>query len=791
MAIDKSLYEAPEGIESLAEPDVEIDIDLTEAPADIAVVIELDDGGVEVDLDGTGLMGDMEEISFGANLADYMDEDAMSLLASDLIELIDQDERSRKDWVETYVEGLNVLGFKFDLRTEPWEGACGVYSTLLAEAAIRFQAETMSEVFPSQGPVKVKVLGEETKEKLEAAARVKADMNYELTERMEEYRPEHERMLFALGISGSCFKKVYFDPALNRQKSVYVAAEDVLVPYGESVVELAERVSHVMRKTPVEVAALQRTGFYRDIDLGDPVPYHSDVEQKKAEDAGFTLNEDNRHTLFEVHVTMEVILPGEDGDGVPKPYVITIDKSSNEVLAIYRNWKEGDSLYRKRQHFVHYNYIPGFGFYGLGLIHVIGGYSLAGTSIIRQLVDSGTLSNLPGGLKARGMRIKGDDTPIGPGEWRDVDLPSGSVRDNILPLPYKEPSQVLAALLDRITNEGRRLGGIADMNVSDMSANAPVGTTLALLEQTLKPMAAVQSRVHYAMKQEFKLLKEIIAEHAPEDYSYQPERGDVGARRSDYQMVAVIPVSDPNSSTMAQRVVTYQAALQMSQQAPQIYNLPELHRQMLEVLGIKGADKIIPIESDAKPQDPISENMAALIGKPMKAFIYQDHQAHIATHMSMMQDPAVMATIGQSPAAQQVMGAMQAHIAEHIAFQYRRDIEQKLGVPLPPPGEELPEEIEVQLSRLVADAAAQLSQANQQKAAQAQAQQQAQDPVIQNQTKELEIKAQEVQRKAAKDAVDKELRERKLALEEKESQEEIDIKKAELVADIESAKTGV
>jgi hypothetical protein len=760
MAIEKGLYSAPMGLdddemEGMG-PEAELEIEIIDPEAVI-----LDDGSMEITLIPDAKMSDMAE--FDANLAEFMDERDLRALSDDLTGLIEADIQSRKEWVDAYVEGLDVLGFKYEERTQPWEGACGVYSTILAEAAIRFQAETMSETFPAAGPVKVKVLGEETKEKIEAAERVKADMNYEITERMVEYRSEHERMLYSLGLAGSAFKKVYFDPNLGRQVSLYVPAEDVIVPYSASHIETAERVTHVMRKTKNEMRKLQAGGFYRDLDLGEPVPYHSDIEEKKAEDGGFSLTDDNRYALYECHV--EMCVPGvDDEDDLPKPYVVTIERGSGEVLAVRRNYNEDDPLALKNQFFVHYPYVPGFGFYGLGLIHIIGGYSRAGTSLIRQLVDAGTLSNLPGGLKTRGLRIKGDDSPIEPGEFKDVDVPSGSIRDNIMPLPYKEPSQTLLQLLDRITQEGRRLGAISDLNISDMSANAPVGTTLALLERTLKPMAAVQSRVHYAMKQEFKMLKAIIAEHAPEDYAYQPARGEVSARRADYMLVDVIPVSDPNSSTMAQRVVQYQAVLQMSQQAPQIYNLPVLHREMMEVLGIKNADKIVPTKEDAKPTDPVSENMDALIGKPVRAFIYQDHQAHIATHMSFMQDPMIAQMIGQNPQARQIMAALQAHIAEHLGFQYRQQIEERLGAPLPAPNTELPEEVEVQLSRLVADAGRQLTQSHQQQAAQQQAQQRAQDPLIQLQQAELQVKAQEVQRKAAKDQTDAQIKAEQLKL---------------------------
>ena len=692
-----------------------------------------------------------------------MSEDDLDELSGELVGQVKADIEGRKDWADTFVKGLDVLGFKYESRTEPWEDACGVNSTVLAEAAIRFQAETMSETMPAAGPVKTKILGVETKEKDEAAARVMADMNYELTENMVEYRPEHERMLYSLGLAGSAFKKVYFDPNLGRQVAIYISAEDVIVPYGASNIESAERVTHVMRKTKNELKKLQAAEFYRDIDLGEPEPYHTDIEEKKAEEGGYSLTDDDRYAIYEIHA--DLLIEGiDDEDGIARPYVVTIERGSGEVLAVRRNYEEGDPLTLKRQHFVHYNYVPGFGFYGLGLIHIIGGYARAGTSLIRQLVDAGTLSNLPGGLKSRGLRIKGDDTPIEPGEFKDVDVPSGSIRDNIMPLPYKEPSQTLLALLNQITTEGRRLGAISDMDISDMSANAPVGTTLALLERTLKPMAAVQARVHYAMKQEFKLLKAIMAEYAPEDYAYIPARGEVGAKREDYMMVDVIPVSDPNNSTMAQRVVQYQTVLQMSAQAPQIYDLPQLHRQMIEVLGVKNADKLVPIKDDAKPTDPISENMDALVGKPMKAFIYQDHEAHIATHTSFMQDPMMAQMIGQNPQAKQIMASLQAHIAEHLGFAYRTKIEEKLGVPLPAPNEEMDEDMEVQLSRLVADAGKQLTQANQKQAAQQKAQQQQQDPIIQMKQAELQIKQAEEQRKAANDQADQQIKQAELKL---------------------------
>jgi hypothetical protein len=716
MAIEKGLYGMPEGIDEelvgdRGEPDAMIEMAIA-TDEDMPVMVELEDGSVEISFGEEN--EDIDMAPFDANLAEYLDDKQLQEISGDLEEAIDGDTAARRDWADSYVAGLDVLGMKYEERTEPWENACGVYSNILAEAAIRFQAEAMSETFPAAGPVKTKILGEATKEKEDAALRVKTDMNYELTEVMVEYRPEHERLLYSLGLAGSAFKKVYYDPNMGRQTALYIPAEDVIVPYGASNIESAERVTHVMRKTKNEVVKLQAAGFYREIELGDPVSFFTDIEEAKAEQSGISLTSDDRYTILEVHA--DLIIDGVDTEGedddlqIAKPYVVTLEKGTGKILAIRRNWNLDDPLMLKRQHFVHYAYVPGFGFYGLGLIHIIGGYAKAGTSIIRQLVDAGTLSNLPGGLKSRGLRVKGDDTPIGPGEFRDVDVPSGSIRDNIMPLPYKEPSQTLLALLQQITEEGRRLGAISDMNISDMSANAPVGTTLALLERTLKPMAAVQSRVHYAMKQEFKLLRKIIAEYAPEEYMYVPDRGEPRARRADYAMVEVIPVSDPNSSTMAQRVVQYQTVLQMAQATPQIYDLPQLHRQMIEVLGIKNADKLVPTKDDIKPSDPVSENMNVLVGKPIKAFIYQDHAAHIATHQAFMQDPSIMAFIGQNPAAQQIMAALSAHMAEHVAFQYRQQMEAQLGVPLNAPNEEMPEEFEVKLAGLLAQARQQLTQ---------------------------------------------------------------------------------
>jgi hypothetical protein len=737
--IDQAINPAPMGLNSLMEegPDLEIQIENPE--------------GLQIGMDGMviDLMPEDDEEGFDDNLAEYISSGDLQKIASDLIEMIDSDINSRKDWTEMYVKGLDVLGMKYEERTEPWLGACGVYSTVLTEAAVRFQSVTIIETCLALGPLKTEIIGAIDKVKEDAAERVRDDMNFKLTEGMPEYRPEHERMLYSLGLAGSAFKKVYYDEALGRQIAMFIPAEDVIIPYGASSAMTSERVTHIMRKTKNDIRKLQVAGFYIDVELGEPMAFYTDVEKKKAEDQGYNLSDDERYQIFEIHVDYD--MPGyEDEDGIALPYVVTIERGTQEVLSVRRNWEEDDEKKLKRQHFVQYTYVPGFGAYGLGLIHLIGGYARAGTSLIRQLVDAGTLSNLPGGLKTRGLRIKGDDTPISPGEFRDVDIPSGSVRDNIMMLPYKEPSQVLMGLLNQITDEGRRLGSIADMNISDMSANAPVGTTLALLERQLKTMSAVQARVHYSMKQEFKLLKSIIRDYTPTEYEYDPIIGDKRAKQADYDMVDVIPVSDPNSATMAQRIMQYQAVIQLAQGAPQIYNLPELHRQMIEVLGVRNADKLVPIDDDLTPRDPISENMAFLTGKPTKAFIFQDHEAHIAVHTSMMQDPMIMGQIGQTPMAQQMQAAIMAHVSEHIAFQYRSKIEERLGASLPAPNAELPNEVEAQLSKLVAQAAQQLLQMNKGQQAQKAAQQQMQDPVVQMQQQELQLKQQDAQTKAQK-----------------------------------------
>ena len=743
-------------LEPLMSEDAEIEIEI-ENPESVSIGMD----GLEVVIEP----GKDTEDEFDSNLAEFMSESELQTLASDLIGEVDADIGSRKDWVDMYVKGLEVLGMKYEERTEPWNGACGVFSTLLTEAAVRFQSEMIIETFPAQGPVKTEIIGQITKEKEDSAERVRDDMNFRLTETIPEYRPEHERMLFNLGLSGAAFKKVYFDPNLGRETSIFIPAEDVIIPYGSSGARTAERVTHVLRKTKNDIHRLQVRGFYRDVELGEPVKVINDIEEKKAEETGFSINDDDRYHIYEIQVDYN--LPGfEEEDEIAVPYIISIDKGTNKVLSIYRNWREGDHLYRKRQHLVQYDYVPGFGAYGFGYIHLIGGYARAGTMLIRQLVDAGTLSNLPGGLKSRGLRVKGDDTPIAPGEFRDVDVPSGAIKDNIMTLPYKEPSQVLAALLDKISEEGRRLGSIADMKVSDMSSQAPVGTTLALLERQLKTMSAVQARVHASMKQEFKLLRDIIRDYSPEEYAYVPEGGNRKAKQEDYEHVDIIPVSDPNAATMAQRIMQYQAVIQLAAQAPQIYDLPQLHRQMIEVLGVKNADKLVPLPEDQHPKDPVSENMAFLRMEPTKAFIYQDHDAHIATHMSFIQDPMIMQMIGQNPMAQQIGSAVQAHVAEHLSFLYRKKIEERIGVPLPPPNEKLPEDVEVEISRLTAQAGAQLLQMNMAQAQQAQAQQAAQDPIVQMQQAELQIKAEEVKRKAAKDAADIALAQARLQVEQ-------------------------
>jgi len=743
--IDKALYQQPAGIDALAQDEEAIEIEIVD-PEEVNIAI----GDMEISI------GEGDDDTFSDNLADEVSESALQSMASELCSDIDNDKNSRKDWEKAYTEGLKLLGLQMEERTEPWNGASGVFHPMITEAVVRFQAETITETFPAGGPVRTKIIGKETPEKKEAAARVQDDMNYQLTEKMVEFRPEHERMLWSLPATGSAFKKVYYDPNLGRQVSIFIPAEDIVLPYGTTEMDTCYRITHVMRKTKNEILKLQQAGFYRDIDLSEPDKSISDIQKAKDKETGFSDLNDERYTLYECHVDLDLKgFEDEDEDdeptGIMLPYVVTLIKGTNDVLAIRRNWNEDDPLKLKRQHFVHYQYIPGFGAYGFGLFHLIGGFAKSATSLMRQLIDAGTLANLPGGLKTRGLRIKGDDTPIAPGEFRDVDVGSGTIRDNILPLPYKEPSQTLYTLLQNIVEEGRRFAATADMKVSDMSGNAPVGTTLALLERQLKVMTAVQARVHFALKQELGLLKNIIRDYSDTDYLYEPE-GTKGprAKQADYNHVDVIPVSDPNAATMSQRVVQYQAVIQMAQMAPDIYDLPQLHRSMLEVLGIKNAAKLVPLEEDQKPTDPVSENQNVLKGKPLKAFMYQDHQSHIQVHMMLLQDPLIQQFIGQNPRAPAIQAALTAHVAEHVGYMMRQKIEQQLGMPLPPEDEKLPPNVEIALSGMMAQAAQQVLMQDQAKAAQMQAQQQAQDPVVQMQLQELQIKQGELELKKQK-----------------------------------------
>jgi len=758
--VDKGLYAAPMGLEEMAENEEAIEIEI-EDPESVTITA----GGTTLIIDPDA----MEDEEFSQNLAEELSEQYMAELSSDLLEDFSNDVNSRKDWLETYVDGLELLGLKIEERSEPWEGACAVYHPLLSEALVKFQAETMMETFPAAGPVKTSIIGKETPECLEAAARVQENMNYQLMDMMPEYRPEHERMLWGLGLSGNAFKKVYYDPTLERQVSLFVPAEDIVVPYGASNLETAERITHVMRKTKQEVYKLQQMGFYRDIELGDPDYDLDEVEKKIAEQMGFDATNDDRFKILEMNVDLDLegFEDEDDGEktGIALPYIVTIDKGTSEILSVRRNWNQFDEQQKRREHFVHYGYIPGFGFYCFGLIHLIGGFSKSGTMLLRQLVDAGTLSNLPGGFKARGLRIKGDDTPIGPAEWRDVDAPSGTIRDNLMPLPYKEPSQVLAGLMDKIIEEGRRFASAADMKVSDMSANSPVGSTLAILERTLKVMSAVNARIYYSMKKEFGLLKNIIRDYTDPNYRYDPATGTPGAKQDDYNKVNLIPVADPNAATMAQKVVQYQAVMQMAQQNPDIYDLPELNRQMLEVLGVKNINKLIPNKEDVKQVDPVSENMNIINGKPVKAFLDQDHEAHMAVHLAFANDPKIRQLVGQSQKAGMIQSAMEAHVAEHIAFQYRIEIEKQLGVPLPPSDEALPVDVENEVARLTAPAAEKLLQSNTAEAQQQKAQQQAQDPILQMQKAELQIKQEEAKVKAQKTMADIELDKAKLKFE--------------------------
>ena len=789
MAIEKSLSQAPMGMSPemlqgmMGEPDIEIEI---EDPEEVTIRT----GDLEIEIEP----GKETAEDFNANLAEYIDDSELISIVTELMGDYDDDISSRKDWIQTYVDGLELLGLKIEERAEPWEGACGVYHPLLSEALVKFQAETMMATFPASGPVRTQIIGKETPDKKDSAQRVQEDMNYQLMDVMKEYRPEHERMLWGLGLSGNAFKKVYYDPNLERQVSLFVPAEDIVVPYGASDLESAERVTHVMRKTENELRRLQVSGFYRDVDLGPPDNVLDEVEKKIAEKLGFKASTDTRYKILEMHVELDLVgheHRDEDGEltGIALPYVLTLEKGSNTVLAIRRNWDPEDETYKKRQHFVHYGYVPGFGFYYFGLIHLVGAFAKSGTSIIRQLVDAGTLANLPGGFKARGLRVKGDDTPIAPGEFRDVDVPSGSIKDNLMALPYKEPSQTLFQLFGTIIEEGRRFANTADLQISDMSSQAPVGTTLAILERTLKTMSAVQARVHYSMKQELGLLKEIIAAYTPDEYSYEPIEGHRRAKKADYDNVDVIPVSDPNASTMAQKIVQYQAVLQLAQTSPQLYNLPLLHRQMLEVLSIKDAEKLVPMPEDQKPEDPVTENQSILMGKPVKAFEYQDHKAHITVHMSAMQDPKILQLLQGNPMAQQMQAAMMNHINEHMGMEYRKQIELQLGFNLPASKDESGEdihinpEVEARLAPMLAQAAQQLLQQNKAEVGQQAAQQAQQDPIVQMQQQELAIKQAEQQRKVMKDQTDAQLKAKQQQIEAGRIVSQMEMERQKLAAD--------
>jgi hypothetical protein len=746
MAIEKPMEPSDLDIEGTDAEEVEVQIVNPDA-----VSIGTDDGGMIIDFEGS-LTEELVGPEHDANLAEFIDEAVLQSMASELVGDFESDRESRRDWARAYVKGLDLLGMKIEERSQPWQGASGVFHPVLTEAVVRFQAQAMGELFPASGPVRTKIMGKLTPEKTDQADRIQTEMNYLLTEEMTEYRDETEQMLFKLPLAGSAFKKVYYDPLEDRPVAMFVPAEDFVASYGASDLASCPRYTHVMKKTSNEILELQVAGFYRDVDLPDPEPDFSDIQEKYDELDGehAVIEDDDRHTILEIHVVMNMPEEFDDPDGIARPYVITIDKTSREILSIRRNWYEDDAKKKKRLHFVHYKYLPGLGFYGTGLIHLIGGLAKSATSILRQLIDAGTLSNLPAGLKARGLRIKGDDTPLMPGEFRDVDVPGGAIRDSITFIPYKEPSGVLYSLLGNIVEEGRRIGSVADIQVGDMNSQAPVGTTLALMERSMKVMSGVQSRLHAAMKNELRLLARIIRDYMPAEYAYEMD-GDFNRQQDFDARVDVIPVSDPNAATMSQRIMQYQAALQLSQQAPQLYDMGKLHRQMLEVLGIQDANDIIKLPDDIKPADPVTENMMLLKQEPVKAFKYQDHEAHIAVHMAAMQDPKMREMVGQSPFAQAIGQAMAAHVTEHVAFQYRREIEKMLGVEMPNEDQPLPEDVEVEISRLAKDAAEKLLQKDQAEAQQQQIQQQQQDPVVQMQQMELQMKQQELQHKIQMD----------------------------------------
>ena len=746
MAVERQIEPSELDIEGTGAEEIEVEIVNPEA-----VSIDTGDGGVIIDFEGT-IADEIMGGNHDENLAEVIEEGVLESMASELVDDFESDRESRRDWARAYVKGLDLLGMKIEDRSQPWQGASGVFHPVLTEAVVRFQAQAMGELFPASGPCRTKIMGKMTPEKLDQADRIQTEMNYLLTEEMTEYRDETEQMLFKLPLAGSAFKKVYYDPIEERPAAMFVPAEDFVASYGASDLMTCPRYTHIMKKTSNEILELQVAGFYKDVDLPDPEPDFSDIQEKYDELDGESavIEDDDRHTILEMHVTMNMPEEFDDPDGIARPYIVTIDKSSREILSIRRNWYEDVRKKKKRAHFVHYKYLPGLGFYGTGLIHLIGGLAKSATSILRQLIDAGTLSNLPAGLKARGMRIKGDDSPLMPGEFRDVDVPGGAIRDSITFIPYKEPSSVLYSLLGNIVEEGRRIGSVADIQVGDMNAQAPVGTTLALMERSMKVMSGVQARMHAAMKKELRLLSSIIRDYMPSTYDYEMD-GDFNRQEDFDARVDVIPVSDPNAATMSQRIMQYQAALQLSQQAPQLYDLGKLHRQMLEVLGIQDASDIIKLPDDIKPSDPVTENMMMLKQEPVKAFKYQDHEAHIAVHMAAMQDPKMREMVGQSPFAQAIGQAMAAHITEHVAFQYRREIEKMLGVEMPNEDQPLPEDVEVQISRLAKDAAEKLLQKDQMEAQQKQIQQQQQDPVVQMQQMELQMKQQELQHKIQMD----------------------------------------
>jgi len=746
MAIDRSLRSNPLIGEGQG---LEIEIENPEA-----VSIETEDGGVILDFDpDASTLASLGMLPHDANLADVVDEAELNTIASDLIGQFKADKESRADWERAYVDGLDLLGLKNEDRTTPWDGACGVFHPLLSDSVIKFQSQSIQELFPASGPVKTSVVGTITDDKEKQAYRVQNYLNYLLTEKMTEYRSETEKMLFSLPLAGSAFRKIYYDPGMGRPCSMFVPAEDFVVSYGAADLTTCERATHIMKRSSNEIRKLQVSGFYRDIDLGAPSNNVDEIQEKynrlTGDSASYDL--DSRHTILEIQVNLDLLGFEDEENGEPTgialPYVVSIDSGSRDVLSIRRNWYEGDDLKIKREHFVHYQYVPGLGFYGFGLIHMIGGLAKSATSLLRQLVDAGTLSNLPGGLKSRGLRIKGDDTPIMPGEFRDVDVPGGAIRDNISYLPYKEPSNVLYQLMGDIVEEGRRFASAGDVKAADMNAEAPVGTTLAILERSMKVMSAIQARLHASMRVELRILSGLVRDFGPEKYPYLPDSNDLVSEDFD-DRVDIIPVSDPNAGTMAQRIMQYQAALQLAAQAPEMYDMPLLHRQMLDILGIQDADKIVPTEKDMKPTDPVSENMDIINGKPLKAFIYQDHEAHIQTHMSLTENPQVMEIMGKSPNAKKAMAEMAAHVQEHLAFKYRQEVEKELGVELPSPNESLPEDIEYRISRLVAPAAAQITGKAAKEQQAEQAQKNMQDPIVQMQMQELQIKQQEVQQKA-------------------------------------------